>query len=105
MAERGASRSEPPEAVNTMRRICFLFSPADALEDRAVLAVDGEEFGPGAPGGLHHEAAGHDQGFLVGEGDALALLHRPVSRSEARGAHDGGHHGAGSGTSATRVAP
>ena len=43
-----------------------------ALEDRVVLAVDGENTGAVRAGCRHHEMPAHDQGLLVREGDVLA---------------------------------
>ena len=47
-----------------------------ALVNRVVLAVDGQDGHALAAGGVHHQAAGHDQHFLVRQGDGLARLDR-----------------------------
>ena len=45
---------------------------AQALEDRAVFAVDRDDFGTGTFGGAGQQFAGQHQRFLVGQQDALA---------------------------------
>ena len=59
-----------------------------ALMDRVVLAVDGQDRHPVPARGLHHESAGHDQYFLVRERDCLAARDRRehrLERGRARG--------------------
>ena len=55
-------------------------TPVQALMNGVVLAVDRQHCHAVPAGRLHHQAAGHHQHFLVGEGDGLA-------------AGDGGEHG------------
>src|SRR3990172_9903657 len=44
----------------------------EGLEDGAVLAVHGKEPRPAPSRLFHYEGPGHDEGFLVGQGDVLA---------------------------------
>ena len=70
----------PPEAVRMSRRTCCAVMPVQALVDGVVLAVDRQDRDARRAGPVHHEAAGHHEHFLVGEGDGLAGV-------------DGGEHG------------
>ncbi len=42
------------------------------MKNRAVLAIDGDNFGPGPRGQFHDQRAGHDECFFVGQRHALA---------------------------------
>ena len=48
--------------------------PGQALENRAVFAIDRKDFGAGFLRRPGHHFPGHDHGFLVGQGDILTLL-------------------------------
>ena len=61
-----------------------------ALEDRAVLAVDGDDLRAAALRRSHDELARADERFLVGKRDALFLLDRRERRLEADHAHYSG---------------
>jgi len=65
---------------------------AHGLEDRAVLAIDGQHVGPASRGQVHDQRAGHDQGFLVSDRDRLAGLERGPGAGQAGRADDGGDH-------------
>ena len=62
-----------------------------ALEDRAVLAVDGHDLRAAAFRRVHHKLTRADERFLVGKRDALFLLNGGKRRLEADHAHHGGH--------------
>ena len=89
---RGRLRNGPPEAVRMQPPHVLRPAAVEALVQRAVLAVDGQE--PGArlarPG--EHQLPGHHQRLLVRERHVLARLERAVGRHEAHGAHRGGDH-------------
>ncbi len=91
-APEGASRSGEHEPAH------LLGPPAvEALVERAVLAVDGEQapaLGPGLP---DHELARHDEGLLVGEGHVLPRLEGAVGRYQAHGPHRRRDHQVGVG--------
>ena len=70
---------------------------AEGLEDGGVLAVDGDDFGVVAASQVHNQVAGHDQGFLVGQGEAFAALDGGQSGGEAGGADHGGEDDVGLG--------
>ena len=59
-----------------------------ALEDGGEFAIDGEQAGAGALGDSRDHAAGHDEGFLVGEGDVEAELERGGQGGKAGAAGD-----------------
>ena len=61
-----------------------------ALEDRAVLAVDGDDLRAAALRRSHDELARADERFLVGKRDALFLLDRRERRLESDHSHHGG---------------
>jgi len=44
----------------------------EALENRVVLAIDGQEFHPALVGGGGDDFTGHDEDFLGGDGQILA---------------------------------
>src|SRR5213592_163589 len=56
-----------------------------ALQDRAVLGVDGDDLAAALACRLGDQLAGHHQRFLVGEGDAFAGAQRRECRLESRG--------------------
>ncbi len=88
----GRCRNGPPEAVSQSFETLPMVARDQALVQRAVLGVDGQK--PGAPSPLlaGHDLAGHDQGFLVGEGHVLARLNGGKSGNEADRAHRRRHH-------------
>src|SRR6185295_10626931 len=51
----------------------------DALQDRAVLTVDGNHFAGAGIAGLPHQITGDYESFLVGESDPLSALERRQS--------------------------
>ena len=64
-----------------------------ALMDGVVLAVDRQDrHAAGAARRIHHQAAGHDQHFLVGERDGLAGLDGGEHGLERRRARRGAEH-------------
>ena len=79
-------RNGPPDAVRIRRRTSLVAAAVQALMDGVVLAVDGQHRNAFLPRRIHHDAAGHDQHFLVGERDRLARLDRAQHRVERRGA-------------------
>ena len=79
-------RNGPPDAVSTRRRSSRACAAMQALVDGVVLAVDGQDRDAAAARGVHHQPAGHDQHFLVGQRDGLARLDRREDRFERRGA-------------------
>ncbi|KAG0931046.1 hypothetical protein G6F31_016876 [Rhizopus arrhizus] len=66
---------------------------AQALEDRAVFAVDRDDFGAGTFGGAGQQLAGQHQRLLVGQQDALAGRCGGQGRGQPGGADDGRDHG------------
>ena len=73
-------RNGPPEAVRITRvtpraAVAGQIAAGHALENRVVLAVDGNESASRAAHLVHQQPAGHDQRFLVGEQHALAGAH------------------------------
>ncbi|MNM84848.1 hypothetical protein D3C81_969500 [compost metagenome] len=66
-----------------------------ALEDRVVLTVDGQQRGAVLAHRVHEDGARHDQRFLVGQQHALARPSGGERRTEPGRADDGGHHGIG----------
>ena len=61
--------------------------PGDALENGAVLAVDGHNLAGTRRARLAHQIAGDDEGFLVRERDALSSFERRESRVEPGRSH------------------
>ena len=61
-----------------------------ALEDRAVLAVDGDDLCTAALRRVHDELTRADEGFLIRKRDALFLLDRCECRLESDHAHHSG---------------
>jgi hypothetical protein len=91
LAERSARGGEH-EAADLLR------APAvQALMDRAVLAVDGEDPAAARARGLDHQLPRHHQRLLVGQGHVLARLQRAIGRDQAHGPHRGRHHDRGVG--------
>jgi len=83
-----------PEKRTAGRRQPDAFGVADlvalqALKDRVVLAVDGQQPDVSRPGGGDHEFAGGHQSFLVGQGNVLAGQDRAIGRHQAGHAHHG----------------
>ena len=80
----GRGEHEPPH----------LFRPAavQALVQRAVLAVDGQQAAAAGARLRDHQLARHHQRLLVGEGHVLARLQRAVGRHQADRAHRRRHH-------------
>ena len=76
-------RNGPPDAVRISRRSSPAAAAVQALMDGVVLAVDGQHRHAFAARRIHHDAAGHDQHFLVGERDRLAGLDRASTASSA----------------------
>ena len=85
-AERPAGRGED-EAAHFRRR-----APVQALVQRAVLAVDGQQAASAGPRLRDHQLARHHQRLLVREGHVLAGFERAVGRHQADRAHRGRHH-------------
>jgi hypothetical protein len=85
-------RNGPPEAVSHSFATLCEVSPGQALVQGAVFGIDGQEFR--APLALlaGHEFAGHDQGFLVGEGHVLARPDGGQGGHQAHGPDRGRHH-------------
>jgi hypothetical protein len=65
---------------------------AEALVDGVVLGIDGEQFPARLRGCGHHEFAGSDEDFLVGEGNGTAELDGFVSGFEADNAYRSGNN-------------
>src|SRR5579875_1259176 len=72
---------------------------AQALVNGAVFAVNRQDGNATAASQGHEERAGDNQGFLVGEGQAAALIEGGMNGGEAGDAHGGGydHGGAAAG--------
>ena len=60
----------------------------ESLEDRAVLAVDRDDFGSGFLGAREQQLAGNDEGFFVGQSQSLAVLNCGQTRFEPGHADD-----------------
>ena len=66
-------RNGPPDAVRMSRRISRRLAAVQALMNGVVLAVDRQDRDAASPARrFGHDAAGHDEHFLVGERDRLA---------------------------------
>src|SRR4030065_159973 len=63
----------------------------DRLEDRGVLAVDGEDSAAAAPCALHEELPRHHEQFLVREGDPLPLTGGLDDGADGHHPRRGGH--------------
>ena len=63
--------------------------PVEALEERRVLAVDGQEQPSSPLPGREREVAGRDEALLVRERERDAALERPQRRADAGEADDG----------------
>ncbi|MNJ41462.1 hypothetical protein D3C77_363880 [compost metagenome] len=85
---RGGQQDSPHTDLGQATRIVTW----QTLENRIVLAVDGQQHGATALHRLHEQRTGHHQGFLVGQQDLLAGLNRRQSRTQARRPHNGRHH-------------
>jgi hypothetical protein len=46
----------------------------ESLEDRAVFAIDRNDFGSGFLGAREQQLAGDDERFFIGQGQSLAVL-------------------------------
>ena len=57
-----------------------------------MLRVHGDDFRPPLLRRLHHQLSGADQGFLVGQGDALALPDGGQGGLKTHHTHHGGDH-------------
>ena len=95
-------RNGPPDDVRMTRRTSWRPPGLERLEDRRVLAVDGQD--PRAPraGQLHDQRAGDDERLLVGQGDGLAGLERrpgPVAAPPPRRSRSGPGRSPGPGPS------
>ena len=66
--------------------------PGEALEDRIVLAVDGQQRGTAARDSGGHHIASRNQRLLVGQPDDAALLDYGHRRRKTGAADDGGNH-------------
>ncbi|VVN65932.1 hypothetical protein PS685_04732 [Pseudomonas fluorescens] len=66
--------------------------PRQALENRVVFAVDGQQYRTAATHGLHKQVAGHHQRFFVGQQDLLAGIDRRQCRAQACGTDNCRHH-------------
>ena len=90
-AERAArgGEHEPPHLLRP--------AAVEALVERAVLAVDGQQARAGFARPRDHQLARHHQCFLVREGHVLARLERAVGRYEAHRADRRRHDDAGLG--------
>src|SRR5689334_24166044 len=64
----------------------------DALQDRAVLAIDRNDLTAAGCARLLNYVAGNDQCLLVGESDALSFLERSQGCVESRRADDSVEH-------------
>ena len=82
-AERATARGEDDALRLAVER---------ALEDRRVLAVDGDQVALAAGSGLQREVAGRDEALLVREGERDAVLERPHRRNQAGEADDSVQH-------------
>src|SRR6185436_14446510 len=78
------TRGGQHDATNLRRRMT-----GDALQDRAVLAVNGNYFARARRAGLPHQITSDDESFLVGERHPLSALERCQSGIETRGTDDG----------------
>ena len=90
-------RNGPPLAVSTIRDdlAAGVDAGSQALMDRAVLAVDGHQFGAGGrPQRLHHRRPG-DEALLVGQRQSLAQLQRADRDGEPGEADDTVDHHVG----------
>ena len=86
-------RNGPPDAVRIDASHLDARAAGDALQDRAVLAVDRHDLAAAARArGASTSAPRHDERFLVRERDALAALERGERRVETRRADDGVEH-------------
>ena len=66
--------------------------PLQALEDRRVLAVDGDQLTATGAGSLHDQLAARHQRFLVGQSQSLARPEGGERGFQPHGSHDGVHH-------------
>ena len=60
---------------------------AQALVDRIVFAIHGEQIHLSLAGGSHYDFTGSDKDFFVGKGHLFAGLHGSVSRFETDNAN------------------
>ena len=92
--ERAASseRNGPPDAVRISLRDLLGAPAVEALMDRVVLAVDGQDRDAAPMCRVHHQRAGHHEHFLVRERDRLAGVDRREHRFEARRARRSAEH-------------
>ena len=81
----GSGQHDPAHALGLAR--------TQALEHRAVLAVDRHDLRAGGAGGGDHQFAGQHQRFLVGQQQALAGARGGQGRGQPGGADDRRHHG------------
>ena len=82
----------PPLAVRISRSTSRGWPALQGLEQRAVLAVDGQQLAAGLAGQLRHQVAGHDQRFFVRQGDGFLAFERGPGAFEPGAADDGGQH-------------
>ena len=86
----GAGQNQPPHL--------FLVAAAhQALKDRRMLGVNGDDLRAAPRGFLHDQFARADERLLVGEGDALSLADGRERRPQADHAGHGSHDGVGAG--------
>ena len=79
----------PPEAVSTTESTALRRVPVEALEERRMLAVDGQEQ-PSSPLPCRDgEISGRDETLLVCEREGHAPLERPQRRADPGEADDG----------------
>ena len=88
-------RKGPPEAVSTIESTRARGPALEALEDRGVLAVDGQKQ-PSSPLPCpEREVAGGDEALLVRERESDAPLERPERRADSGEADDRVEHEVG----------
>ena len=95
----GQPRKGPPEAVRTRRATSAGGRPSRHWWTALCSLSTGKDRDPAAARGLDHQAARHDQHFLVGQGDRLAGVdggkRRLQRRRPRRRAEDDVHRGMG----------
>ena len=90
-------RNGPPLAVSTMRADLGRAPGAQALPDRGVLGVDGDDLAAARGARLGDDRPGRDQALLVRERETLARLQRGERRRQPREPDDRVEHDVGVG--------
>ena len=84
----GAGQQQPPHLVPVS-------AAHQALEDRGMLGIDGNDLCAVLPRRLHHQLARADKRLLVSKGDALFLLNCRQRRAQANHTDDCRYHRVG----------